>query len=735
MKKYISLFSAIALLIWKPATAQQADSTRLINLTEISVSEKLIKNEVERMPEVNGMTICAGKKNELIHVTSLDADLSTNNSRQIFGKVPGVSIWESDGSGIQTGIATRGLSPNRSWEFNVRQNGYDISSEVFGYPEAYFTPPSEAVSSIEIVRGAASLQFGPQFGGLLNYVIKKGDPNKKIAVEVQQTRGSYGLYDSYTGIGGTIKKFSYYGYFHHRNADGWRENSRYNITTGYLSMGYRFSDKVSLSFDYTHMDYVSQQPGGLTDSLFNVDPQRSLRSRNWMSAPWNVGSLNLDVQFNESNKLNVKLFGLYSSRNSIGFMSGITVADTFNASLRSYNYRQADRDDYENYGAEIRYLKTYKFRSVNGTLATGVRSFMGTTMRKQLGNGNAGTEYDMSIVSVQNRKPWRRELEFGTDNYAIFAENLFTIGKFGFTPGFRYEIINSSVEGFIDTTTAGILQPRTQKRDFFLLGLGAEYHVSEGTEIYANYSQSYRPVTFSELTPSATTDVIDPSLKDANGYQIDGGYRGKVKDFLNFDVGGFYMVYGDRVGSLNQNGAVFRTNIGTSVSKGAEAFIEIDPVRALVKESKAGYVRLFVSYAYVNATYTTWNNPAIASDPSKSISGKKVENAPEHIARYGFTYNLKKFSATLQFNTITEVYTDAVNTEKPNAAATIGKIPGYTVGDFTATYLINEHFNVRAGVNNLTDEKYATRRAGGYPGPGLLPANGRTLFLSAGVKF
>lgn len=125
------------------------------------------------MPDLKNNVIYTGKKNEVIQLNRLNADLSTNNTRQVFAKVPGMSIWENDGSGIQVGVATRGLSPNRSWEFNVRQNGYDISSEVFGYPETYYTPPMEALEKIEVIRGAASLQYGPQFGGLLNYRIKK----------------------------------------------------------------------------------------------------------------------------------------------------------------------------------------------------------------------------------------------------------------------------------------------------------------------------------------------------------------------------------------------------------------------------------------------------------------------------------------------------------------------------------------------------------------------------------
>jgi Fe(3+) dicitrate transport protein len=116
-----------------------------------------------------GMIILSGKKVEIIEVANQNVSLVTNNSRQVFARIAGVQIWENDGSGAQVSIATRGLNPNRSWEFNVRQNGYDISADAFGYPEAYYNPPMEAVKRIEIIRGAASLQYGPQFGGLLNY--------------------------------------------------------------------------------------------------------------------------------------------------------------------------------------------------------------------------------------------------------------------------------------------------------------------------------------------------------------------------------------------------------------------------------------------------------------------------------------------------------------------------------------------------------------------------------------
>lgn len=89
---------------------------------------------------------------------------------------------------------------------------------------------------------------------------------------------------------------------------------------------------------------------------------------------------------------------------------------------------------------------------------------------------------------------------------------------------------------------------------------------------------------------------------------------------------------------------------------------------------------------------------------------------------------------TAQVSSVSETYSDANNTITPTANGNTGLIPAYTVVDLTATYKFNKGLNLKAGMNNLFDEIYFTRRAGGYPGPGALPADGRTFFISFGVK-
>jgi Fe(3+) dicitrate transport protein len=118
----------------------------------------------------------------------------------------------------------------------------------------------------------------------------------------------------------------------------------------------------------------------------------------------------------------------------------------------------------------------------------------------------------------------------------------------------------------------------------------------------------------------------------------------------------------------------------------------------------------------------------------KNLRDKKVENAPENILRAGLTGGYRKLSVTGQISHVSSAFSDANNTFLPTANAQNGIIPSYTVIDLTGTYKINANFNLKAGVNNLMNVKYFTRRSSGYPGPGALPVDGRTYWLSVAVR-
>lgn len=695
-------------------------------LPDITLVGRNSAADIHFLPEVVGTTINAGKKNALIVMDNVQGNVVTNTMRQVMAKVPGIHIWESDPSGIQIGIAARGLSPNRSWEFNIRQNGYDISADPFGYPEAYYTPQLNSVQRVEVVRGAGSLQYGPQFGGLVNFILKNGSELKKtFQYEAQQTAGSFGLFNSYHAIGGQNKKAHYYAFWDHRKGNGFRENSGFTVNTGFANYTWKLSSKLKLGIEITHFDYLSKQPGGLTDAQFSKDAYRSIRNRNWVEVQWNMAALNLDYTINERSRLNIKIFGMMGDRNSIGFMLAPSVADTINALTLQYNNRRVDKDQYRNFGAEMRYISTYKIANNEQTISAGIRYFRGTTNRLQNGKGDTGFDYNLNILS-----PFPTNLNFLTENAAFFAENIFKLGKhLILIPGFRIEHINN------------IADVKQQKnRQFVLPGIGAEYHIGS-TEIYANYAQSYRPVLFSDLTANPITDIIDPDLEDAKGYNIDLGYRGKIKDYLFFDVSGFILQYNNRIGVIAQqkvDGSFynFRTNVGNSQSKGVEALLEFSPTKVWMKNSTFGHLTLFSSIAIIQARYANFNLITRQGNQlvETSLYNKKVENAPNNIIRAGITYTKKGFTFTTQYSYVSEAFSDANNTVTPTANGVNGLIPSYKLVDISGTYKFSEKVFVKSGINNILSEKYFTRRAGGYPGPGIMPAEPRNFFITVGVK-
>ena len=216
------------------------------------LSEVLIKGykirefQLKRLKDVEGTSIFAGKKSEVILVDQSMANLASNNARQIYNQISGLNIYQNDDAGIQLHIGGRGLDPNRTSNFNTRQNEYDISADVLGYPESYYTPPSEAIKEIQIVRGAASLQYGTQFGGLINFIMKE-PTNKKIEFITRNTIGSNKLFTNFSSLGGTNKNFSYYTYYNYKIGDGFRNNSDFISNNLYTHLGYKIGDKTKIS--------------------------------------------------------------------------------------------------------------------------------------------------------------------------------------------------------------------------------------------------------------------------------------------------------------------------------------------------------------------------------------------------------------------------------------------------------------------------------------------------------
>ncbi|KKM86982.1 hypothetical protein LCGC14_1273490, partial [marine sediment metagenome] len=416
---------------------------RTQELSEVTLTQRREKIfALRRLKKVEGTAIYAGKKTEVVAVDLLTANLAANNARQIYGQVVGLNIYDNGDAGIQLNIGGRGLDPNRTANFNTRQNGYDISADVLGYPESYYTPPVEALSEIQVVRGAASLQYGTQFGGLINFKFRAPDPDKKLELITRQTLGSNGLFTSFNSLGGTVGKFSYYNYVSYKKGDGFRPNSDFNAVNYHGHFGYQLSNRTKLTFEATLLDYLAHQAGGLTDSQFRENPNLSNRDRNWFDVDWKLASLRLDHSFSSKTDFSLNLFALDASRKSLGFRQNrVDIID-------DGNERELLIDDFQNWGAEARLLSRYSIGDKNAVFLIGSKYYQSYNQQRQ-GAGPATTGADFEFVDEEFPAfPRKSQYRFPNLNLAVFGENIIDItDRFSITPGFRFEYIKTSAEG------------------------------------------------------------------------------------------------------------------------------------------------------------------------------------------------------------------------------------------------------------------------------------------------
>ena len=711
-------------------------STDIKTLDSVIVqSGEKMNSGFTRLHDVEGTAIYAGKKTEVVVMKDVVANKATNNSRQVYSKVAGLNIWENDGAGIQLAIGGRGLSPNRVSNFNTRQNGYDISADALGYPESYYTPPVEAIDRIEIVRGAASLQYGTQFGGMINFRMNKGVDSQKFAIDTRLTAGSWNFFNTSTGIGGTVEKLNYYAFYQHKSGDGWRPNSEFNTNTAYGSATYSLTDRLALTLQYTYMDYLEHQPGGLTDADFAKDPRQSVRERNWFKVKWNLGSASLDYHLGRKWTFNTRFFGLQASRDALGVLTFINRAD-------DGSDRNLYKDHYNNWGNETRLLYQYRIGDIFSTALIGFRYYSGHTHRQQGygNNGSGGTSDDFTFNPKDSLR--YSDYQFPNHNTALFAENIFRVtGRLNIIPGIRFESITTRAHGnytnAIYDLSGNPINPQKitdnieNTRHFLLGGVGVTYNVTAPIQVYANFSQNYKAINFNDLRTLNPNLRVDSALQDEKGYSADIGIR-KSTGIFNFDASFFFINYDNKIGSiLSYDTATFiiynlRTNVARSIHVGLETYAEVDIWKWIHGPKSKTSISVFSNFSLISAKYVDAKDPAIENN--------KVEFVPDIVFKTGVSFRRKRWSLTYQYSYTGQQFSDATNaTYTDNAIG--GIVPAYSIMDITTEYRFNKHFSLFASINNLADAKYFTRRADSYPGPGIVPSDARGFYVTMQARF
>ncbi|MBM55205.1 MAG: hypothetical protein CMB32_01455 [Euryarchaeota archaeon] len=705
--------------------------------------ESSTDSQVEWMKAIDKGGVYSGVKSSVIRVDKDIVIPGEVQARSIFSKIPGVNMWESDAAGLQIGIGVRGLSPNRSSHLSVRQNGSPISADPLGYPESYYSPPIEAVSKIEYISGASALQYGSQLGGMLNFEIKQGEIGAKSSSRLitsgtaytplsGQTRSNYNVFGEHKG---GRERSSHYVCFDIKEGEGWRENTEFDSKTVIVTSTQDVNSsrgKLTFKEDYTLMRRLERQPGGLTDVMFESNPRASIRDRNWFKVDWRILRGGLEyAPFTNKWRYNFNAFKLDANRQALGFLGLPTRVDT--GEERDLIYANFYTGGFD--ARATRIWNAEDGKSFNA-LVLGVQGYRGITHMMQ---GDADTT---SLANFEYTNPNNLEgsdYSMPNSQLAAFAQGIINLNnKLAITPGMRVEHIDTRADGWyrqmVEDFAGQIIADSvyhtsdTRARQVVLPGVGFSFKSVSKGEFYGNAVRNYRAINFSDIQIQNLGIKVDPDISDESGANFDFGFR-KNAEKISWDVSAFALYYSNKIGVyphvepdpiIGERVVFLRTNISDARTYGLEGLVSFD----LYKNANSSLEAL-VSASYMKGRY-------IGGEQS-IFHGKEIEFIPEGTFRSVLTWSKSKVKSSIQWNWVASQFTDADNSlNDPNGI--YGEMPAYSVLDLSFSYSFSNDLSLGFKINNALNENYFTRRATGYPGPGIIPSDGINMRLSLVYK-
>ncbi|TVR90249.1 MAG: TonB-dependent receptor [Saprospirales bacterium] len=721
----ILMRNAIALVLFFCITPQvlmsQSDSDSLLNvfLEEISVEAIREMGNVKPVAEYSNLMVLGGRKLEEIPLRNTTANIAEKVGRQVFSKIPGAFVYDMDGAGNQVNLSLRGLDAHRSWEFSVRQNNIITNTDIYGYPASHYSAPMEAIDRVEIIRGTGALQYGQQFGGMVNYITKSPDPSKPISFESITTAGSNGLLSSYNAIGGKLGYITYYAYYQRRVSDGYRDNSSSDSEAQLISVKYDFPDiDLSVKAELSRSTYLYQIPGPLNDEMFEDNPRQSTRFRDFYSPDIVIPSLSIEWNPGENTRLNLVASGVFGDRSSVRRGGNSLTLDAIDPETNDFRPRDVAIHDYYSRTAELRLLHHYKLGEFKNDLSISLRYFNNKNIRRQRGVSTTGVDFDLSVPGE-----FGRDLKLLSESAAVTVENQFWLSeKMSISPGLRFEYGASDLTGRIDYIEEGEV-PLEIPYEFLTLGIHGQYFLSNGGRVFAGVSQANRPVLFQDLIPGDPFSRIARDLEHSLGYNAELGFENHSNHQIQYSLTFFRTYIGDRIGTLvetiGDDTYLTNSNIGNSMTDGVELFVNY-----VISDSDKLKWSVYNASSWMNGRYTSGE---ISKDEENiSIKDNKIESVPEWIVRSGTSLELMNFSVLLQHQYVGSTYADPLNTAQPTPSGSVGLVPSYQVWDLSASYRLTRQFEARVSVNNVLDEQYFTKRPTMYPGPGVWPSDGRS---------
>lgn len=572
-------------------------------------------------------------------------------------QVEGVFIYNNS-TAKTSSVDIRGFGDTAGRNVLVLVDGRKINTPDSGTADLVQVPV-EAIDRIEILRGGGSVLYGDNaVGGVINIITKKG--NGPITGKLGYFGGSYGTSGAQMQVSGSEKGLSYSFNAKYFDKGGYRNNADELYKNYNARLDYDLNDRFAIGIQYGFHEDQYDLPGGLNATeletlgrrgsadegnvadtedeyiqlTFDIDPIPG-------STDW--GYFQVDASLREREVFDNIRFGTsnFSSNRS---------TDTEGVALK-YIF------DREVFDREVDFiLGADKYRHETMIIGSGVNT-------------------DNLIIS-------KDEYGFFGNLEVEVVPNLFFIG------GSRFHKAE-----FTFDQRSGTPNFEKQKPDESVSSAGVKYEYGTGSNVFANFKQSFRFLTPNEWYSSFSG--LNTDLEQQRGKQYEIGIKHNFNNHAVVSVTPYWLETENEIFFDPANGFFGSNSNYDEIRRiGVEVGTRFDLKGVMGEVEFVDKFEYFANYTYQNPEFTDGIN-----------DGKKVPLVPTHQFNTGIVMRLKKhFNISLTSRYVGSRF--AIN-DTPN---TLAKAKSYFVTDLKVSY-IRKYFEIFVSINNLFDRKYNTYEA------------------------
>jgi Fe(3+) dicitrate transport protein len=706
-----SLAAVLAAIIAPPTLAEETASLSTPRVDIIGNKENL-----ERIP---------GSGYVLDKETLESSRVFTTN--EALRKVPGVNVRDEEGLGLRPNIGVRGLNPTRSTKVTLLEDGLPLAYAPYGDNASYYHPPIERFDSIEVLKGAGQILYGPQtIGAVINYITPT--PPQEFGGLIGLSGGNNDYLSGRVRIGGAGFMLDYI----YKQSDGARENVHTQINDVNAKKVMQIGEQQAITLRANYFTEESQVTySGSTEAEFRNLGARYNPFKNDFFDSRRFGlSATHEYTFNKDVVLLTNFYGSTFSRdwwrqssNTLDSQCGGTFTQNrLNGVLvnaDSCNSVQGRLRDYYSFGVEPRLHVNWNGLGIANELDVGVRAHFENQERLQI-NGTSPTARTGTVAEDNLRE---------TSAYSAFAMNKFIFGALSIAPGLRYEYIENKRT---DRRAGG--NSGTDDLSQLIPSLGGTYQLLEQTTVFAGVHRGFAPPRVEDQISTGVGPVATYTNVGAEkSWNYELGVRTTPLQGLSVQATAFRNDFDRLIAVGSIAGGTIPLSQGEALFQGLE-------LAGRVGAASGVYSNIALTWLPIAEQTTAFTQVSNGAAILGSQSGNRLPYAPKHQATVslgfmtasGLDMNVEAVYVGEQFSDFANIENAAGSTllsSDQQRSGQYGVIDSYTVFNAAINYRITRYSTtVFLAVKNIADDVYIVDRT-----RGILP--GMPRLIQAGLRY